>query len=313
MSFTSEIKKELISRKVAGNSARASLSAFVRTCGALAIVNGEPNFFLVSETEYVAEYFTALFFETFDTELAVTGVSRDRKRGKDKLVLQCQPACTRTVLERLCLLSKDGTKLREGISATLIKKDEDKLAYIAGAFLGGGSCTLPKGNNGGYHLEIVFEEKKTARDFCKLLDTFAFIANAKLTERKETFVVYIKSKEAISDFLAVLGLENALNKFNAVLTVRDEANRDNRAKNCMAGNADKSAIASVKQVVAIEKLRERTSFADLSEELCAVAKTRLQYPTMSMRELAQTLSISKSCLNHRIRKILEIAENIEEE
>ena len=113
--------------------------------------------------------------------------------------------------------------------------------------------------------------------------------------------------------MAVLGLENALKKFDAVLTVRDEANRDNRAKNCMAGNADKSAIASVKQVVAIEKLRERTGFADLSEELRTVAKTRLQYPAVSMRELAELLSISKSCLNHRIRKILEIAENIKEE
>lgn len=313
MSFTSDIKKEIISRHVIGGATRAGLSAFIRTCGAIGIVNGAPNFFLVSETEYVAEYFTAMFSETFNTELSVTGVSMDKKRGKDKLVLQCPPAYTGTVLQSLGLLRKDGTTLREGISASVIKRDEDKLAYIAGAFLGGGSCTLPKDNNGGYHLEVVFSEKKTANDFCKLLDRFAFIANAKLTGRKETFVVYIKSKEAISDFFAVLGLENALKKFGAVLDKRDEANRDNRAKNCMAGNADKSAIASVKQVVAIEKLREKTGFVHLSEELVALAKTRLQYPTMSLRELAECLGISKSCLNHRMRKIMEIAEYIEEE
>ncbi len=313
MSFTSDIKKEIISRHVIGGATRASLSAFIRTCAALGIVNGAPNFFLVSETEYVAEYFTAMFSETFNTELSVTGVSMDRKRGKDKLVLQCPPAYTRTVLEKLGLLRKDGTTFREGISASVIKTDEEKIAYIAGAFLGSGSCTLPHDNGCGYHLEIVFSEKKTANDFCKLLDRFALIANAKLTQRKETFVVYIKSKEAISDFLAVLGLENALKKFGAVLDKRDEANRDNRAKNCMSGNADKSAIAAVKQVVAIEKLRNNTGFLHLSDELVRLAKTRIQYPTMSLRELAEYLGISKSCLNHRMRKILEIAENIEEE
>ena len=104
-----------------------------------------------------------------------------------------------------------------------------------------------------------------------------------------------------------MGLENALKKFDAVLTIRDEANRNNRAKNCMAGNADKSAIAAVKQVVAIEKLQKDASFVALSEELRTLAKTRLANPTMSLQELADYLQISKSCLNHRMRRLMEIS------
>ena len=183
------------------------------------------------------------------------------------------------------------------------------IAYIKGAFLGGGSCSLPSGNGVGYHLEIIFTDKKTAWDFCAVLAELEVIA--KLAVRKETFVVYLKSKELISDFLSVVGAENGLKKFNAFMKKRDEANNDNRAKNCMSGNADKSAIAAVKQVVAIQKLKDKTQFEDLSEDLRALAKARLDNPTLSLRELAERLDASKSCLNHRMRRLMELAEEIQ--
>ena len=101
MSFTSDIKKEIVSRGIGdgtddGSGAkRAGISAFVRTSGALGVKDGAPAFFLVSETEHVAEFFMRLFFETFKTELSVTHASMDRKSGRDKLVLQCPPAFSR--------------------------------------------------------------------------------------------------------------------------------------------------------------------------------------------------------------------------
>ncbi len=313
MNFTSEIKKEIVSRGVrerllADESARkSSFSAFVRTSGALGVKDGVPTFFLVSETEHVAEYFTNLFSEIFDFELSVTHATMDRLSGRDKLVLQCPITHSAKVLSELGLLKKDKQSFREGISPSLIKTDEQKIAYIQGAFLGGGSCTLPKGNGTGYHLEVVFSERKTAWEFCKLLNAFELIV--RLVERKDDFVAYIKSKETISDFLAVVGAENALKKFTAFLDKRDEANRDNRAKNCFSGNADKTAIAAVRQVVALKKLEER-NFKDLSEELKALARARLRYPEKSLRELAELLGESKSCLNHRMRKLMELAERI---
>lgn len=310
MSFTSDVKREIIDRRMSLAERKASISAFVRTSGALGIVNGAPTFFLVSETEYVAEYFMTLFSDTFETDLSVTHATMDKKRGRDKLVLQCPSAYVNSVLAQLGLLKRGKTELREGILPSLIKTEEGKIAYIQGAFLGGGSCSIPSNGKGGYHLEIVFNERKTARDFCRLLDEFSLFA--KLTQRKETFVAYMKSKEAISDFLAIVGAENTLKKFVAVLEKRDEANRDNRAKNCIAGNADKTAIAAVKQVVAIKKLHESSAFSGLSEELRTLAKIRLQYPQMSLRELAELMGIGKSCLNHRMRKLMEAAEDRKE-
>ncbi|MBQ8308781.1 MAG: DNA-binding protein WhiA [Clostridia bacterium] len=313
MNFTSEIKKEIVSRSgqestsADKNARKSSFSAFIRTSGALGVKDGIPTFFLVSETEHVAEYFTNLFSEIFDFELSVTHATMDRMSGRDKLVMQCPITSSVRVLSELGLLKRGTENFREGILPSLIKTETQKIAYIQGAFLGGGSCTLPKGNGTGYHLEVVFSERKTAWDFCKLLDEFELIV--RLIERKDDFVAYIKSKETISDFLAVVGAENALKKFTAFLDKRDESNRDNRAKNCFSGNADKTAIAAVKQVVALKKLEE-TNFKDLSEELKQLARARLRYPEKSLRELAELLGESKSCLNHRMRKLMELAERI---
>ena len=162
----------------------------------------------------------------------------------------------------------------------------------------------------GYHLEVVFTDKKTAKDFCLVLSEFEILA--KLAQRKETFVVYIKSKEQISDFLAVIGAHNALKKLSQLVEKRDEANRNNRARNCISGNADKAAIAAVKQVVALKYLQETGGFTLLSEELKQLAKARLNNPTMSLQELADKLCVSKSCLNHRMRKLMSIAAPKEE-
>lgn len=311
MSFTSDIKKEIINRGIGGvenglAEKRAAFSAFVRTSAALGVKDGSPNFFVVSETENVAEFFMAAFFEIFGLELYVTRATWDRMSGRDKLLLQCPAAQSEHVLHELGLLKKTGD-FREGIYPQLILGEDAQLAYIKGAFLGGGSCTLPTDEGKtGYHLEIVFSERKTARDFCDLLAEFEIIARR--TERKETQVVYIKSKEQISDFLAVIGVTHALKKFSALVEKRDEANRSNRAQNCMAGNADKAAIASVKQVVAIKKLQASGALGELNEELQALANIRVAEPSKSLQELADALKISKSCLNHRMRRLMELAE-----
>lgn len=312
MNFTVEIKKEIINRGVGDTQLekKAALSAFVRTCGEYGVVQDTPTFFLVSQTERVAEFFMGVFSELFLCDLAVAHATQDRLRGRDKLVITCPPSQGTRVLSALGILKKDGVTFRGEILPSLVKTDEQKISYIKGAFLGSGSCLLPSDNGSGYHLEFIFPEKQTALDFCRVLAQFEVLA--RWVERKERFVVYIKSKEAISDFFAVIGVEHALKKFTAFLDKRDEANYDNRARNCMAGNADKSAIAAVKQVVAIRKIEEHAQLTDLSEELRTLAKARLKHTEMTLKELAQLLGESKSCINHRMRKLLELAEEIKE-
>ena len=315
MSFTLDIKKEIISRgfpkgKKGEGERKAAISAFLRTSGDIGLtLEGKPVFYFVSETEMVAEFFMSLFYETFGVELFVSHATMDRMSGRDKLVLQCPVGECPAIAESLGLLKRTGG-LKDSIPSSFFSTEERTAAFIKGAFLGGGSCIVPteKGKSG-YHLEIVFADKKIARGFCSALADFELLA--KLTDRKEDAVVYIKSKELISDFLAVIGAEHCLKKFSTLVEKRDRANNDNRAKNCIAGNADKAAIAAVKQVKAIEKLKKASGFSDLSAELRALAKARLENPTMSLQELADKLGVSKSCLNHRMRKLMELAEEIE--
>ena len=312
MNFTSDIKRELIAQKkeFAFREATAAISAFIRTSGQLGVVEGVPNFFIVSETENVAEFFSALFFERFSRELSVTVASVDKMSGRGKLVLQCPPNFAQEALSALGLWNRQTGAFEEGVIDEFFE-EEMRIAYLKGAFLGSGSCMLPsKDGKSGYHLEFVFSDLKIAEDFCDLLEECEILA--KVVERKEAYVAYVKSKETISDFLAAIGAERCLKKFVSVMEQRDEANRSNRAANCMSGNADKTALAAVKQVVAIQKLADSGALSQLSEDLKETAKLRLLHKTKSLKELAQLSGVGKSCLNHRIRKLLQLADKIEE-
>ncbi len=311
MNFTSDVKKEIIARGISGGAAKkAALSAFVRTSGQLFLQEGKPVFSIVTETENVAEFFMDLFERAFQEQLSVARASMDKMSGRDKLVLQCPVEHSGEILARLGLLKRGGEEFSRGILKKLVADKECALAYIKGAFLGGGSCILPgkEGGKTGYHLEFVFPEKRAADDFRRLLDDAELLA--KVVERNGCAVVYIKSKETISDFLSVVGAANALKKFSLLVEKRDEANNSNRAANCFSGNADKSATAAVRQVLAIRAIEETSGLDSLDAELKETAEARLNNPALSLKELAQRLGISKSCLNHRMRKIEEISARV---
>lgn len=321
MNFTTEIKKEIISqiqkskRKLGKQQEKdrafrlALLSAYLRASAEFGIKDGIPTFFIVTETESVAEFFISTFTEIFSAELTIVA-TMDRLSGRDKLVLQCPISCSREILTELGLLAEDGKDFYFGIPEN-IKADSDlQLEYIKGVFLSSGSCMIPtEGSKNGYHLEFVFSDENTAEDFCELLWSKDLLA--KMITRKESYIVYIKNKEIISDFLAIIGVEHCLRKFSELVEKRDEANQSNRAANCYAGNLEKTVKASVKQVMAIEKLKNSSCFKDLADELRELALFRLEHPAMSLQEIANSLKIGKSCLSHRMRRLMELSEKIE--
>jgi hypothetical protein len=218
------------------------------------------------------------------------------------------------LLSELGIVGSDGegSYLSFGIDEKLIKTDASRAAYIRGAFLGGGSCTLPEEGSysrTGYHFEIVFSNKMTASDFCELLCDFEILA--KLVSRKDSTVVYVKSKEVISDLLNIMGVYSCLDKLDRIVELKDRTNNANRINNCSVSNIDKTVTASVKLVQAIEVISDTIGLQGLDKNLFEVAEARLADKNASMQELATRLQISKSCINHRMRKILELAESLE--
>ncbi len=313
MNFTSDVKKELMKLPCGKEESRAALSAYFSACGVFAESGtGEPEFFLVSETERVAEFFTGLFYNLFGERLIVSRAVKDRLSGRSRLILEC-PRGAKNALETLELY-KPGAGFTVGVPRVFKENDAARRAYICGAFLGGGSITLPAdGKKTGYHLEIAFPAEEDGES--AVAEEFAALAEAddlllKCVKRGGETVAYMKSKEAISDFLSVLGAENALKKFGAFCEEREKNNNLNRAANCSSFNADKTATAAVKQVLAIEKIVAAGADTTLAAPLKKLIALRLARPELSLQELADELGVSKSCLSHRMRKLTEIAADI---
>ena len=130
---------------------------------------------------------------------------------------------------------------------------------------------------------------------------------AKLVTRKDSAVVYVKSKEVISDLLNVMQADRCLKKLNRIVEKKDKSNNENRVSNCSVSNIDKAVTASVAQTKAIEIISQTIGLKSLKSNLFEVAEARLADRNASMQELADRLHISKSCINHRMRKIADIA------
>ena len=313
--FTEEIKNEITHIAIDDRCCKlAVICAFIRTSGSVISRGGQLGFELVTENESTAEFIVDILENTFGIHPTVSGAKFDVMGGRDKLTFECLGNEAKKLLNELCIVesNNDGVMLTFGINEKLVEKDCCKAAFIKGAFLGGGSCTLPDEqvySSTGYHFEIVFSNKITASDFCNLLCDFEILA--KLVSRKDSAVVYVKSKEVISDLLNVISVYNCLDKLNDIVEKKDKTNNENRVNNCSVSNIDKTVTASVNLVRSIELIAATVGLQSLDKLLFEVAEARLADKNASMNELAQRLGISKSCINHRMRKISDIARTLE--
>ncbi len=195
----------------------------------------------------------------------------------------------------------------EILGMDLNTKSDSLRSIVKGAFMSTGSVNNPESN---YHLEMSFVEKKNAEyvlNICKSYDV-----NLKLLESKGKFILYIKEGEEISKFLALIGANNGVMKFEDIRTTREVRNNVNRKVNCETANLNKTIDAAVNQVNDIKLIQKLNKFDELSEDLQAIAIVRLEYPDLSLKELGEQLEppLGKSGVNHRLKKIHEIAEEL---
>ena len=180
-------------------------------------------------------------------------------------------------------------------------------SFLRGAFLGGGSVADPEKN---YHIEFVTTNPKLADFLTELLAGCGYIAG--LTVRKNHFVVYIKDSEAIAELLGLIGAGMTMMDFYNIKIEREVRNRVNRQMNCDSANLTKTMDAAQRQIAAIQKIERIIGLDALPPQLAEMAKARVENPELSLQDLAATLSvpIGKSGANHRLKKLLEIAESL---
>lgn len=175
---------------------------------------------------------------------------------------------------------------------------------IRGMYLGGGSINNPENT---YHLEMSVQKKKEAIWIMQTLQKFDIKSN--ILEKKKEYAIYIKDGEEISKFLALLGANKSVLRFEEIRVQREMNNKINRIVNCESANLNKTINASIEQIEAIRKLKEKHQFENLSDSLKEIANLRLKNPNASLIELGQKLTppVGKSAVNYRLKKIMEIA------
>lgn len=301
MSFTSNIKNEISSIQYGESENFAELSAILNIGGKIF----DDKFEIYTENISVARRIYTLIKETYhvDIEMDNTGVNSLRK---NKLVLL-------TVHEKVDLILSDLSIVLDGKRLYvphnyLVDELKDKQAYLRGVFMICGSINDPKTSR--YHAEFVISSEETAKFVNSLLNEMHF--NSKVIKRDKNYMVYIKESEKISDFIKMLNATNSLFYYEDIRIYRDHKNMTNRLNNCEQANVDKIIASSNEQLELIRKLRETRDFDLLDERIKDICIYKEKYPESSMAELAEIISseterpITKSCINHRFRKIKEM-------
>lgn len=198
---------------------------------------------------------------------------------------------------------------REKIVDIDIEEEEIQKAVVRGAFMASGSINEP---NKKYHLELIFSTKENAKYIFYIIENFGI--ECKIIKRKEKYSLYIKDGEEISKFLALIGAKKAVLDYEEIRVIREMRSNVNRIVNCETANINKTINVAVSQIADINFLKENNKFEELPEGLKEIANIRIENPESSLVELGKLLKepIGKSGVNHRLKKIQEIAAEVRE-
>lgn len=308
MSFASEIKKELTSIEVETCCVYPEIAALIRMNGAISISKDRFTLDIQTENAAIARRIFSLVKVIYDYPVELL-VRKKMKLKKNNVYIVRLIKDVKNLLKNLEILSEPFEFIRT-IPQQYFEKECCKKAYLRGAFLAGGSVNNPETSS--YHLEIFNFYKEHNDSLCSLLNAFGL--RARKLERRNGFITYIKEAEKITEFLIIIGAHNALFKFEDVRIVRDMRNSVNRLVNCETANLNKTISAAYRQVESIKLIEETIGIDALPERLQSIARLRLQHQEASLKELGELIKndkISKSGINHRFKKIDEIAKKIE--
>ena len=309
MSFSVITKNELARIVAARECCRlAELAALVKMDGTLQLSSGRRAALnIVTENAAVARKVFTLFKDVFGVQTEILVSRKIRLRKNNIYLIRVAPhEGALAVLVRLGMVDQD-SNLLDSMLGDLVQRDCCRRAYLRGAFLGGGSVNSPEGT---YHLEIVTNNQRHARDLARLMKKFNL--SAKVSYRKNWYVVYLKESEQIVSCLNIMGAHTALLNFENIRVYKDVRNNVNRLVNCETANLNKTVDASVRQIESINIIARVMGLEKLSPTLREAAAVRLQNPDASLKELGELMHppVGKSGVNHRLRKLEKIADKI---
>lgn len=307
MSYTIEIKEEISKQNVTNSEMIAELSGFIRNN---ATISNE-TLFLTTENTFTIERLQSFFNKLYEQELTIT-IKDNLNFNKKNLYLLSLDKKVNFILQDIGYYDKDNNYL-ETPPTYIVGANEEIRAYLKGAFLCTGSINNPKTSR--YHMELLVSKPNEAVFIQKLLNIFDL--NAKILNRDKGYMIYIKEAEKISDYIKILGANKAVLFFEDARIYREKKNQTNRLNNCEQANMDKVFLNAEKQLEQIRIIEETNSYTLLDDRTKQAFDYRKKYPESSIKELSEIITletgkpITKSGLNHRFRKIKDLAERLE--
>lgn len=304
-SYASDVKKELTALELHPEHAKAELAAFLRMNGVLNLHNRQFSLDITTENPAIARRVFKLIKVAFKIEPLLI-VSRKMKLKKNNQYLVRLQRNVKEILEELQIWDDEEGFITR-VPSRIMDSQQGAMSYLRGAFLAGGSVNNPETSR--YHLEIYSTYEDHNERLAELMNKY-FHLNARTTQRRRGYIVYIKEAEKIGDFLHIVGALNAMLAFEDLRIMRDMRNSVNRLVNCDTANLKKTASAAAKQIEDIELIDQNLGLDSLPEKLAILARFRLKHPELSLKELAAQVPdgpISKSGVNHRLKKLKEIA------
>lgn len=312
MSFSTTIKEELARHYGNGRHCQlAEIAALIIMSGNIKIIsNQEASIKFQTENPTVARKYFTLIKKTFNinTEVLIRRNSYLKKKRVYILII-ADTKKSLNILKAIKLVKHNINNQVFTINRILIQSTCCKRAYLRGAFLAAGSLSDPEKT---YHLEFVNQEKEHSELLKEIINYFKL--GGKIIKRKKYYIVYLKEGTCIVDLLNIMEAHIALMNLENVRILKEMRNNINRLVNCETANLNKTVEAAVKQLEDIQIIEHTIGLNKLQKPLQEIATLRLQYPSASLKELGTYLSppVGKSGVNHRLRKLKQIAEKFRE-
>lgn len=303
MSYTTDIKDEISQNIGSKSEIIAELSGYIRNNGHKI----DNSFQLITENAQICDRIIKQIEALYEVKVEKEIKDSLNFSKKDLYVLKLKEN-TNFILEDLGYQDKDGNYL-EKPPQYIVGANEEIRAYLKGAFLSSGSINDPKTSR--YHMELLIEESGEAVFIQKLLNLFDL--NVKILTRDKGYMLYIKEADKISDYLKLIKANNAVLYFENQRIYRNKKNQANRLNNCEQANMDKVVATATAQLDDILIIEENLGISLLDEKTQEALEYRKKYPEASLKELSEIISIetgksiTKSGLNHRFRKMKELA------
>ncbi len=307
ISFTINVKNEVSSMLSPSRDNLPTLSAIIRNSGKF----DNKSITITTENSKVARCIYTMLSDNYNVNVTIS--DKDNNFNRNRLYLIQVFDNINFILNDLAVFNEEG-KYLDTISNYLVDSDEEKRAYLKGIFLSCGSINDPKTSR--YHLEFFIEKEKEALYVNDLLNSFYL--NSKIILKDKKYMVYIKEAEKIGDFLRIINASQAVMYYEDIRIYRDHKNMTNRLNNMEQANTEKTIKMCNEQIEDINLIYEKIGEELLDDRIREATVYRMKYPESSLQELSEIMtleigkSVTKSGLNHRFRKIKEMAKKLRE-